>query len=163
LPLREGDSLAAFIGTKGRRLTIADAGHGSPSQLCILLLAAGSRGELATASYKGSPQAFADVISGQVDLVCDIASQALPHVRSGKVRPVAITARHRSAMLPGVPTLEEVGFKDVEFAVWHMLLAPAGTPQDMVDKLKGALQTALQDPEVVKRLDSIGSTAAAAG
>ena len=163
LPLREAESLAAFIGSKGRRLTIADAGHGSPSQLCMLLLAAGSRGELATASYKGSPQAFADVVSGQVDLVCDIASQALPYIRSGKVRPIGITMGRPQAILPGVPPLAELGFKDLEFAVWHMLLAPVATPQSVVDKLKGALQTALKDPEVVQQLGSIGSTIAASG
>lgn len=163
LPLRDDESLAAFIGAKGRRLTIADAGQGTPSQLCMLLLAAGTRGELATASYKGSPQAFADVVSGQVDLVCDLASQALPHIRSGKVRPVGVTMGMRQKALPGVPTLSELGFKDFEFAVWHMLLAPIATPQDVVDKLRGALQTALQDPEVVKQLDSIGSTVAPSG
>src|SRR5690606_22018892 len=133
------------------------------SQMCMLLLAAGTRGELATASYKGSPQAFADVVSGQVDLVCDIASQALSYIRSGKVRPIGITVGRRHDMLPGVPTLAELGFKDFEFAVWHMLLAPVATPQAVVDKLKGALQTALKDPEVVKQLDAIGSTVAAPG
>lgn len=163
LPLRETDSLASFIRSGGRRLTIADAGHGSPSQLCMLLLAAGTRGELGTASYKGSPQALADVISGQVDLICDLASQALPHIRSGKVRPIAITVGRRHAVLPGVPTLGELGFKDFDFAAWHMLLAPVATPQPAVDKLKGALQTALQDPDVLKQLDFVGSTVASPG
>ncbi|MBE0593383.1 MAG: tripartite tricarboxylate transporter substrate binding protein BugD [Gemmatimonadales bacterium] len=163
LPLPAVDSLASFIRSQGRRLSIADAGNGSPSQLCMLLLAASTRGELATASYKGSPQAFADVISGQVDLVCDIASQALPHIRSGKVRPLAITTGRRHAMLPGVPTLVELGLKEFDFAVWHMLLAPVATPQSAVDKLRGALQTALKDPEVIRQLDSVGSTVAASG
>ncbi len=163
LPLREVDSLASFIRSQGRRLSIADAGNGSPSQLCMLLLAAGTRGELATVSYKGSPQAFADVISGQVDMVCDIASQALPHIRNGKVRPIAITVGRRHAMLHGVPTLGELGFRDFEFAVWHMLLAPVATPQAAVDKLRGALQTSLQDPEVIQQFDSLGSTAATSG
>ena len=163
LPLRETDSLASFIRAGGRRLTIADAGHGTPSQLCMLLLATGTRGELATASYKGSPQALADVISGQVDLVCDLLSQALPHIRSGKVRPIAITVGRRHSMLPGVATLGELGIKDFEFAFWHMLLAPVATPQPVVDKLRGALQTALQDPDVARQFDSVGSTVAAPG
>jgi len=69
----------------------------------------------------------------------------------------------RQDALPGVPTLSELGFKDFEFAVWHMLLVPVATPQAVVDKLRGALQTALQDPEVSKQLEAIGSTAAASG
>ena len=66
-------------------------------------------------------------------------------------------------MLPGVPTLVELGLKEFDFAVWHMLLAPVATPQSAVDKLRGALQTALKDPEVIRQLDSVGSTVAASG
>lgn len=163
LPARETGSLAALSRSRSHRLSIADAGSGAPSQLCALLLVDATRGELATVSYRETSQAFTDLIGGQVDLVCDTASQVLPHIRGGKVRPVGVTTTRRHALLPQVPTLAEIGFSAADFAYWHMVLAPAGTPVDAVDKLVRALQTALRDASFAQRLETAGSAVAAPG
>jgi tripartite-type tricarboxylate transporter receptor subunit TctC len=100
--------------------------------------------------YRGAGPALVDLLSGQVDLGPISAVVAKPLVNSGKLKAYAILGRNRFSGLPDVPTMGDLGYRDLNLDFWHMLLAPAGTPRPIIDKLNGALRTALADPKVQK-------------
>ena len=100
--------------------------------------------------YRGAGPALVDLLAGQVDLGPISAVVAQPLVKSGKLKAYAIIGRTRFAGLPDLPTMLELGYKKLDIDFWHMLLAPAGTPRPIVDKLNAALRTALADPKVQK-------------
>jgi tripartite-type tricarboxylate transporter receptor subunit TctC len=98
--------------------------------------------------YRGAGPALVDLLSGQVDLGPISAVAAAPHVRAGKLKAYAIIGRKRFAGLPELKTFGELGYNKLDIDFWHMLLAPAGTPRPIVEKLNGALRAALADPKV---------------
>jgi len=100
--------------------------------------------------YRGAGPALVDLLSGQVDLESQSAIVSGPLVKSGKLKAYAIIGRKRFAGLPDLPTLGELGYKKLNIDFWHMLLAPAGTPRPIIDKLNAALRAALADPKVKK-------------
>jgi tripartite-type tricarboxylate transporter receptor subunit TctC len=111
-------------------------------------------------TYKGVGPAMIDLLGGQIDLMCDQATNTIGHIRSGKIKAYAVTTRSRIADLPDLPTLAEVGLEGFETTVWHGVYAPAGVPPEVVDKVGGALRTALQDPKVIDRLAGLATTPA---
>jgi tripartite-type tricarboxylate transporter receptor subunit TctC len=104
--------------------------------------------------YRGGGPALLDTLSGQVDLSFPTLSAALPHVRSGALRALAVTDRVRSPLLPEVPTLQEAGVKDFQFTQWLALLAPAHTPQPVLARLNGALREALKTKDVREKFEA---------
>jgi tripartite-type tricarboxylate transporter receptor subunit TctC len=107
---------------------------------------------MTTVAYKGTGPAMTDLIGGQVDLLCDQTTQAMPMIRDGRVKVFGVTVPGRLAALPKVPTLDEQGMKGFEVKVWHGLYAPKGTPAPALDKLNAALRAALEDPTVKQRM-----------
>ena len=103
-----------------------------------------------------------DLVGGQVDLLCDQTTNAIPQIEGGKIKAYAVTSANRIDQLAKLPTLEELGLKGVEITVWHGLYAPAGTPKPIVDKLHSALQKALADDNIQKRFTDLGTLAFAA-
>ena len=112
---------------------------------------------MTTVPYKGTGPAMTDLLGGQVEVMCDQTTNTVGHIKSGKIKPYAVTTRNRLAVLPDLPTLDESGLKDFEVTIWHGLFAPKGTPKDVVDKLAAALQTALKDPRVIERFAQLGT------
>jgi tripartite-type tricarboxylate transporter receptor subunit TctC len=106
--------------------------------------------------YRGGGPALQDTLSGQVDMSFPTLAAALPHVRAGRLRALAITDNRRSKLLPDVPTMDEAGVKGFYFVQWLALLAPAGTPPEIVGRLNQALNTALRDKGL---LDKFGAQA----
>ncbi|HQR12572.1 MAG TPA: tripartite tricarboxylate transporter substrate binding protein [Casimicrobiaceae bacterium] len=102
--------------------------------------------------YKGSSQAHLDLISGNAQLMFDTTSSAIGQIKGGKVRALAVTTPKRSPELPDVPTLAEAGFPGLEMTTWYGVLAPAGTPKDVVSRLHAEIMKALQVPDVQKRI-----------
>src|SRR6185369_10741319 len=109
--------------------------------------------------YKGTGPALNDLLSGQVDLLCDQTTSTTPQIRSGTVKAYGVTTLKRVASLPEVRTLDEQGLKNFELANWFGLYAPKGTPRPVVRKLSSALQVAVKDPVVIRRFAELGSTA----
>jgi tripartite-type tricarboxylate transporter receptor subunit TctC len=107
--------------------------------------------------YKGSAQAQTDLIGGQVDMTFDTVVSLLPHIKSGKLRALAVSTLKRSPLLPDVPTLNELGVSQFEVGAWLGLLAPAGTPKAIVDKMNQELNLALDDEVVKAKLTAMGS------
>ena len=130
------------------KLTYASAGVGTTFHLCAEMFKDATRTFILHVPYRGGGPALLDTLSGQVDMSFPTMSAALPHVKAGTLRALAVTATERSSLLPEVPTLREAGVKDFQFSQWLALLAPAGTPPEVVMRLNTALRFALGSQEV---------------
>ena len=106
--------------------------------------------------YRGSAPATQDLIGGQIDLMFDQLSNALPQVKAGTIKSYAVAADRRSRAAPEIPTVDEVGLPGFYGSLWHGLWAPKGTPRDVIAKINAAVSKALADPNVVRRLDDAG-------
>ncbi len=130
------------------KLSYASAGVGTTFHLCAEMFKDATGTFILHVPYRGGGPALLDTLSGQVDLSFPTLSAALPHVKAGSLRALAVTDTARSPLLPEVPTLREAGVADFQFSQWLALLAPAGTPPDVVMRVNGALRQALNSPDV---------------
>jgi tripartite-type tricarboxylate transporter receptor subunit TctC len=149
--------LLSWIRDQKEDATYANAGIGSASHLCGMLLMSSLEAQMTTVAYKGTGPAMTDLLGGQVDVMCDQTTNTTGQIKGGKIKAYGVTTKTRVPALPDLPTLDEGGLKGFEVAVWHGLYAPAGTPQEVVDKVAAALQTALKDPKVVERFADLGT------
>ncbi len=158
-------SLAEFIRIgidKPNSLTIADSGVGTTNHIIQILLSAATGAQYTLVHYKGSGQATIDVIAGQVPAQIDQVNSALPHIKAGKLRALAVTADKRIAELPDVPTVKELGIKGLEdftYSTYTGLFGPAKLPPDVVKKLNDAMVKVLTDPATVKKFADLTATA----
>lgn len=150
--------LAAARAAPGQ-LTYASSGEGSPQHLAALMFSTRTRASMLHVPYKGGAPAINDTLSGHVDMLFAVLPEALPHIQSGKLRAIALMAPKRSALLPQVPTMAESGIAQVELSAWVGLLAPAGTPQPVIDRLQRAAHAALTG-ETAAKLAANGMEAA---
>jgi tripartite-type tricarboxylate transporter receptor subunit TctC len=157
LPAKDFKELLAWIKANGKKVSIANAGVGSASHLCGLLLMQAIQTELTPVPYKGTGPAMNDLLGGQVDLMCDQTTNTTSHIKSGKIKVYAVTTKTRVESLKDVPTLDELGLKNFELSAWHGLWAPKGTPKPIVEQLSKALQVALKDPTVIQRFADLGT------
>jgi len=139
------------------KVTIGHSGNGTTNHVAILLLQDALKVQWNIVPYKGSGPALIDLVGGQIDSMMDQTSSSLPQIQGGKLRAIAVGTKTRIPELPQVPTLQEEGVADFEAATPSALLAPAGTPADVVRVLNAALNKALADPAVHKRLVELGS------
>ncbi|AKQ53629.1 putattive exported protein [Bordetella hinzii] len=154
------NSVAELIGLAQKKkdgLTFGSPSVGSSGHVSTELFKLQAHISAVHVPYKGSSPMLVDLMSGNTDFTIDQISSALGFVQSGKLRALAVTSRTRSAQLPDVPTLREAGFPDYEVSVWFCVAAPAGTPQDRIDILNGALNKVLADPAVRERIASLGA------
>jgi tripartite-type tricarboxylate transporter receptor subunit TctC len=158
-------SFADFIRAgidKPNALSIADSGVGTTNHIIEVLLSAGSGAQYTLVHYKGSGQASIDVIAGQVPAQIDQVNSALPHIKAGKLRALAVTADKRLAELPDVPTVKELGIKGLEdftYATYTGLFGPAKMPPEVLKKLNAAMVKVMTDPVVVKKFADLTAEA----
>jgi tripartite-type tricarboxylate transporter receptor subunit TctC len=145
----------AYAKANPNALTYASSGTGGSAHLAGELLKSATGIEMVHVPYKGASAAIADVLRGDVKSMFGL-SVVLPHVKDGKLRPLAATGLRRMKSLPDLPTIAESGFPGFEATAWYGLLAPAGTPEPAVVKLHEAAATALKAPEVRDKLESSG-------
>ena len=138
-------------------LNFGSGGSGAAQHLATEFLKSLAGIEMVHVPYKGSGQAIPDLIGGQIQLMIEPLPSALPHIRGGKVRALAVTTRQRSASLPDVPTAEEAGLSGFEVMAWYGLLAPAGTPAAVVSRLNAEMNKALAQPAMRDSLASQGA------
>lgn len=152
------DELRKWITTKGSDVTLANAGLGSASHLCGLMIQSALKIKVTSVPYKGTAPAMNDLLGGQVDLMCEQATNAVPQIEGQKVKTFAQTGLQRLSIpaLKSVPTLAEAGVPNFNVQVWHGLYAPKGTPAAVLNKLNAALRSALKDPELIKRQEALG-------
>jgi tripartite-type tricarboxylate transporter receptor subunit TctC len=150
LPPNNFKELLAWMKKPGRSAKIGHPGVGSFGHLAEVLAFQEMGVKVTQVPYRGAGPALIDLMAGQVDLGPISAVVAQPLVKSGKLKAYAIIGKRRFAGLPELPTMLELGYKKLDIDFWHMLLAPAGTPRPIIDKLNAALRVALNDPKVKK-------------
>ena len=142
------------------RLNVASSGNGTSSHLAAELFKSMTGSFMLHLPYRGSGPALIDLMSGNVDLMFDNLPSSLPHIKSGKLRALAVTSAERSAVLPDVPSVAEAGgaaLKGYEASSWFGLLAPAGTPTEVVNRLQQETAKAMATPAIRERLQSQGA------
>ena len=141
---------------KPGQIAFASPGNGSTPHMAVEFFAKAAGIDLQHIPYKGGSPAITDAIGGQLPLVAVNALEVLPHVKSGKLKVLAVLSPTRSAIYPDVPTIAESGFPGFEASVWYGFVAPAATPKPIVAKLHAEIQKALQTKEVKERMSSVG-------
>jgi tripartite-type tricarboxylate transporter receptor subunit TctC len=150
LPANNLKELLAWANTPGRNVKVGHPGIGSYGNL-VDLLAVGELGlKVTQVPYRGAGPALVDLLAGQIDMSVISAVVAGPLVRSGKLKAYAVIGHKRFSGLPDLPTFGELGHNKLDIDFWHMLLARAGTPRPIIDKLNSALRAALSDPGTQK-------------
>jgi tripartite-type tricarboxylate transporter receptor subunit TctC len=157
LPVTTVQELIALAKSKPGKLNFASPGQGTTLQLATEMFATMAGIKLNHVPYKGTGPALTDTIAGQTDLYFSGISTALPQVRSGKLRAIAVTTGKRVAAAPEVPTIAESGLPDYEVVVWYGLAGPKGLPRAIVNRINREVALALKSPEVEERLEHDGS------
>jgi putative tricarboxylic transport membrane protein len=149
--------------SKQRKITQGNAGTGSASHLTTLLYVSLTHADVQLVPYRGLSQAMNDLLAGQIDTMFDQVISSSPHIHSGGVKPIAVTAPRRAKAIPDVPTTIEAGVPELQTLTWTALFAPKGTPKPIIDKLNAAVDQAMKDPAIAKRLDELGADVPAPG
>ena len=151
--------LRTWITQNAGKVNLGNAGIGSASHLCGLLFQSELKTELTTVPYKGTAPAIADLLGGQIDLLCDQTTNTTSQIEAKKVKPYAVTTLKRltTPALKDIPTLDESGLKNFQVTIWHGMYAPKGTPAPVLQKLNTALKAALKDPEFIKKQEGLGA------
>jgi putative tricarboxylic transport membrane protein len=155
LPVKTLNDVIALA--KQRKVTQGNAGTGSASHLTTLLFASIAHVDVQLVPYRGLSQAMNDLLSGQIETMFDQVISSSPHILAGGVKPIAVTGPVRAKAIPNVPTTIEAGLPELQTLTWTALFAPKGTPKPIIDKVNAALDQAMKDPAVAKRLDDLGA------
>jgi len=157
LPVSSMGEFVEYARTRPGKLAAGHPGIGTFAHLGTLLLAGHAGIDLVNVPYKSLPQALPDLLSGQLSFMILTSAFALPHVKSGKIKALAVDTPARLSELPEVRTLLEAGWPPEMVAVqWFGLVAPAGTPKEVIRRLNGEVEKALKSPEAIERLEKLG-------
>jgi tripartite-type tricarboxylate transporter receptor subunit TctC len=158
LPVNSVPEFIRYAKANPGKVNMASSGNGTSIHLTGELFKTVTGIYMVHLPYRGSAPAITDLIAGNVNVMFDNLPSALPHIKSGRLRALAVTSRNPSAALPGVPTIEQAAnLKDFDASSWFGLFAPAGTPRAIVDKIQGDVAKALSVPEVRERFVSQGA------
>lgn len=149
--------LVAWLKEKGNKATIAFAGVGSNSYVCATVLQRLIGVKLAMVPYRGTGPAMNDLVGGQIDVLCDQATTAVPQVQAGTVKAYAVTSSQRLASLKDVPSNEEAGLPGLEVTIWNGAYAPKGTPKEVIEKWNAAIGKFVTDPMIIERFAATGT------
>ncbi len=156
LGVKSVDELIKLAKSKPNALSYGSAGAGSALHLSAELFKSMAGIKMVHVPYPGSNQAVADLLTGRVQVMFSPASTVLPHVRAGKLIALASTQLKRASVAPDLPTMAEAGLKGFDTSVWSGLLAPAGTPPEVIDKLAREINKAIKSPDVIEPLKKQG-------
>ncbi len=151
------EDLVTYVQENQDSVTYANAGIGSASHLCGVLLQQAMGVEVQEVPYDGTGPAMEDLVGGQVDFLCDQTTNTTSQIQSGDVKAYAVTTPERVESLPDLPTTAEAGLPDAEVSVWHGLYVPVETPDEVVEKLTTSLQAALADQSVIDQMADLGT------
>jgi tripartite-type tricarboxylate transporter receptor subunit TctC len=147
----------AYAKANPHKVTFGSAGTGSISHLTYLLYTHLTKTEIQHVPYRGLSQSVNDLLSGQIDMMFDQVVSATPHILSGGVKPIAVAAPSRAAGIANVPTSIEAGLPELQTIAWTALFAPKGTPKPIVERVNAALDKAMRDETIAKRLADLGA------
>jgi tripartite-type tricarboxylate transporter receptor subunit TctC len=151
-PAKSVKELLDYARARPGKINYGSSGNGTSVHLSMELLKSMTRTYMVHIPYKGSAPVVTDLIAGQVDVMFDNVPNVIQHVRAGRMRALAVTTKQRSALAPDVPTLQEAGVPGYELSVWFGILAPAGTPRDIVQRLNAEIVRILNSAEVKDRI-----------
>jgi tripartite-type tricarboxylate transporter receptor subunit TctC len=157
LPPNTFQELVPYLKANQKTINLSNAGIGTASHLCGLLLMSRLDLALTSVSYKGAAPAMTDLQGGQVDLLCDQITTTLQPINNNRIKPYGSTTKKRLAALPSVPTLSEQGLTDFEITVWHGVYAPKSVPKAISEKLVTSLKAALNDPTFKENMTKLGA------
>ena len=157
LPFKNVKDLVAYAKANPGKLSYGSPGNGSTAHLSMELFKSMTATNLVHIPYKGSAGVLADVMGGQIAVTIDNMPVYLPHVKSGKIRALAVSPAKRSTAAPDIPTIAESGVPGYDSVAWFGLLAPAGTPKDIVSKLSAETARILKMPDINKRISELGA------
>ena len=152
-----------YIRQNPDKVTMANAGVGSGPHLCNMLLQSALGVKITETAYRGTGPAMNDVVGGQVDLLCDQTTNAIPQIQGKRIKAFAVTSSERNKQLQDLPTMQEAGLDRFEIVQWHALFAPKGTPKPIIDKLSAALEKALNEGSIIDRFADLGTVPFPAG
>lgn len=156
LPVNDLNGLVAWLKANPGQALLGTAGPGSASNLAGAFFEKQTGAAFHRVPYRGLGLAMQDLVAGRIDVIIDLAANALPQVRAGTVKAYAVTASTRLAVAPDIPTVDEAGLPGLHMAVWQGLWAPRGTPKEIIDRLDAAVVDALADPRARQRLVDLG-------
>ena len=157
LPVSSVSELIAYIKARPGKLNYASPGTGTSLHLAGELFKSAANLDIVHVPYKGGGQAMTDLMSGQVAVMFNVLPSALPQIKAGTVKALAVTGRERASVLPDLPTMIESGVLNYTAFTWNGLLAPSATPPEVILTINKAIQKILANPEMVKRYASIGT------
>lgn len=161
VPAKTLNEFLELVRREPGKLTMASPGAGTTNHLLSELVQSTLGLKWITVHYRGNAPATNDLIGGQVQFAFDQISVALPFIKNGMVRALAVTGTHRAPWIPDVPTFTELGYKEFDGETFTGLFAPAGTPAEIVTKIHGIVATILNDPEIVAKFNVLGAVAVA--
>src|SRR3954465_13866283 len=156
LPARSMAELTALAKQKPGQINFASSGYGAAAHLAGELFKTEAHIDIVHGAYKGAAPALQDVIAGHVQMIFATAASVVGHIQSGAVRPLAVTTPRRTAGLPDIPAVAELGLPGFDATTWHGLVVTAGTPREVVATLNKAANDALKSPDVQKSLADLG-------
>ena len=156
-PIKDWAGMLAFLRANPGKLTVGHPGNGSTNHLALLQMQKALDVRFNIIPYKSNGLALNDLLAGQIDAVIDQVPASIGHIRGGRLRAIVVTTARRASQLPDVPTLQETGVKDFASTTPIVLMAPAGTPPEIVKKLNDAVANALSDPAVKEKLNGLGA------
>jgi len=156
MPVKSVAELVAYVRERKDGVSYASAGHGSLTHLSMALFLKQAGIDMTHIPYKGNAPALSDVIAGHVPAMFSNLSDALPQIASGTVRPLAISGSKRAAQIPNVPTIAESGYPKFNALTWNGLVAPAGTPKDIIEMVAKEVAAATRDPKFSGKLAGYG-------
>lgn len=148
---------ADYVKANADKLTLANAGIGSASHLCGMLLMQALEAPLVTVPYKGTGPAMTDLLGGQTDIMCDQTTNTTQQIKGGTIKAYAVTTPERLALFPDLPTAAESGLPGLDVSIWHGIYTPKGTPAEINERLSQSLQKALADEGVIKAMADLGT------
>jgi tripartite-type tricarboxylate transporter receptor subunit TctC len=161
-PAVEAKNLGEFVALAKKqpgKITFGSPGVGTTGHLGLAMFMHAAGIDLNHVPYRGAGPAVADLIGGQINGVVDNPPTVLPHIKAGKLRPLAVAANERLALLPDVPTAAEGGLQNFEASSWFGIMAPARTPKPVIERLHKAMVAALKEPAVAERIASSAARA----
>jgi tripartite-type tricarboxylate transporter receptor subunit TctC len=157
LPVKSVKDLIALAKSKSGKLNFASSGNAAAPHLAGEAFKIATGVDMQHVPYKGSGPALTDLMGGQVQLMFDSLPSSISHVKSGKLRAIAVTTAKRSSALPSVPTIAESGVPGFDISTWYGVWAPAGTPKEIVSRLSGEIAKIVKLPDVRERLSGLGA------
>jgi tripartite-type tricarboxylate transporter receptor subunit TctC len=156
LPASDLKELIAWLKANPGKASMGTTGAGGPGHLLSHLLQKQTGTQFQLVPYRGANPAMQDLVAGQIELMISNPATSMPHVRAGRVKAFAVTAKQRLAIAPEIPSVDEAGLSDLNFSLWAALFAPRGTPKEIVDKLNAAAVSTTDDAALRQKLTDQG-------